>query len=138
MLPDAVLEAFPSDTYQKLGGIASMAGVDLELTILPRKIVDHPWVGLDVTFPFPEVGTGKIMQCITSPRGHLLFDVEFPMPVPPINEWGPMDGEPGGCEVLRAGYHSPIHRFYGASLKGVINGEYVRYTTTRYGRRVRM
>lgn len=111
MLPKAILEAFPSDTYQKLGGIMELAKVDLDF--FPKSIKDHPWIGGKIKFKFPEIGKGKIINCLIHPSGKLMFDVFFHEPVPPIY---------GGKVVLKDNiqYHQQYHRFLGYELKELV------------------
>ncbi len=90
-----------------------MAGVDLGLQLMPRSIADHPWVGLEVDFPFPEVGRGKVVRCLTHPQGRLMFDVQFPWPVPPIHNFQVV-------LVDVPDYHQDTHRFYGFELQRLV------------------
>jgi hypothetical protein len=107
-LPDAILEAWPSDSLEKLGGWMEIAGVDAVEAFAARAIRDHPWLGLEVKFPFPEVGKGAITRCLTHPYRKLMFDVAFPEPVPPILN---------GQVVLNKVLYSALHRFFGHELK---------------------
>lgn len=107
--------AFPSDVW-RLGGIAQLAGVDLE-NILPRTIKDHPWIGELVTFPrFAKDGykNGKIMNCLVHPTGYLMFDVQFPELCPPLHY--------GSEIVLRdePKYYQQVHRFSGEELANLV------------------
>jgi hypothetical protein len=115
-LPDAVLEAWAPDTQAKLGGLMQMAGIDPVQAFMPRAVKDHPWIGLEIEFPFPEVGRGKIIDCIIHPRGKLMFDVEFPVPVPSIHGLAPTFRV-----VLKdnPAYYQSIHRFFGHELKAL-------------------
>lgn len=119
MLVDCPLNhrAFPSDIY-KLGGIARLAGVDIE-DCLPHSINDHPWIGQFVTFPrFSDHGfrRGRIDRCIVHPRGKLMFDVHFPNPVPLLHkstDW----------EVVTSYKYAYVQdlRFYGNELFELVN-----------------
>jgi hypothetical protein len=111
-LPDAILEAWPSDAMQRLGGWMQLAGIDPVEAFRVSEIHDHPWVGLEVTFPFPEVGRGTITHCLTHPRGKLMFDVTFPNPVPPIQNLRVVLKDRLDC-------HCTIHRFFGHELKAI-------------------
>jgi hypothetical protein len=115
-LPDAILHAWEPDTQTKLGGLMQMAGIDPVEAFMPRAIKDHPWIGLKIDFPFPEVGRGRITNCIIHPRGKLMFDVEFPEPVPSIHGLAPnfyvaLKDNPAQYEQL--------HRFFGHELKAL-------------------
>lgn len=110
-LPDAILEAWPTDALQKLGGLMEMAGIDPSEAFAVRAIRDHPWLGLEVKFPFPEVGKGTIIRCLTHPYGKLMFDVTFPEPVPPILN---------GQVVLNNHLYTDLHRFFGYELKALV------------------
>lgn len=117
--------AYDNDVW-KLGGIARIAGVDLEDT-LPKSVKDHPWIGLKVTFPdFKDEGykDGKILNCIVHPQGKLMFDVCFPDPIPPIHHRGSYGYE----LVLRdhRRYHEQVHRFFGDEIAALEKGK-VRY-----------
>ena len=116
-LPDAILEAWKPDTQARLGGIMELAGIDPTEAFMPTGIKDHPWLGLEVEFPFPELGQGQIIRCIIHPKGRLMFDVEFPEPVPPIQGVGQ-----NFHVVLKdnPAYHQHIHRFSGCELKALI------------------
>lgn len=112
---DVVLEAWPPDTIEKLGGYIQLAGLDLDALFLPRAVKGHPWVGQTVRFPYPEVGEGRITDCLINPRGYLTFDVFFADPVPPIH-WR---GRPFAYELVLVDnptYHQQIHRFSGREL----------------------
>jgi hypothetical protein len=119
-LPEAGLEAWDSADPEKLGGIMELAGLDPASVFLPRAIRDHPWLGLDVEFPFAEIGKGKITHCLIHPKGQLLFDVTFPEPVPPIH------GTPPHFRVVgkeNLDYYQTVHRFYGHELKALLQGK---------------
>jgi hypothetical protein len=109
-LPDAILEAWPSDSLEKIGALMEMAGIDPVEAFRVKAIRDHPWVGLEVQFPFPEVGKGKITHCLTHPRGKLMFDVTFPEPVPAVHN---------GRVVRNQNLYCDIHRFFGHELKAM-------------------
>jgi len=115
MLPDTFLRAWDHDDPQKLGGAIELAGLDFDDLFIPRGIKDHPWIGQTVQFPFPEVGEGKIVNCVIHPYGRLMFDVLFPNPVPPIHGSGPDNFR----VVLNARpiWHQMEHRFFGHELK---------------------
>ena len=115
-LPEAILDAWESDTQAKLGGLMQMAGIDPVEAFMPRAIKDHPWIGLEIAFQFPEVGRGKIIRCIIHPRGRLMFDVEFAEPVPPIHGLAP-----NFHVVLKDNpdCYQTIHRFFGHELKAL-------------------
>ena len=68
-LPDAILEAWEPDTQARLGGIMELAGIDPTEAFMPTGIKDHPWLGLEVAFPFPEVRRGKIIRCVSKKLG---------------------------------------------------------------------
>jgi len=113
-LPDALMEAWEPDTQAKLGGIMQIAGIDPVEQFSSKKIKDHPWLNLQVKFPFPEVGNGIIRECIIHPLGRLMFDVFFPNPVPPIHGYGER------YEVVlkdRPEHHQQWHRFFAEELK---------------------
>lgn len=112
-LPKALMHAWHHDDPAKLGGLMEMAGVDSLTAFLPRKIEDHPWIGLKVTFPFPEIGTGEIYRCVIHPYGKLMFDVRFPQPVPPIQS----------REVVlknNPDYYETVHRFFAEELRALV------------------
>lgn len=116
-LPEAILEAWAPDTQAKLGGLMEIAGLDPADAFLPRSVKDHPWIGLEIDFPFPEVGKGRIVRCIIHPLGKLMFDVEFPEPVPPIHGVAPnfhvvLKDKPAYCQQT--------HRFFGEELKAIL------------------
>jgi hypothetical protein len=110
-LPDAILEAWSRDAMKELGGLMELAGLDPVEIFASRTIGDHPWLGLEVRFPFPEVGKGKITRCLTHPSGALMFDVTFPKPVPPIHN---------GQVVRIENLYCNLHRFFGQELKGIV------------------
>jgi hypothetical protein len=116
-LPDPNFEAWEPDTQAKLGGLMQMAGIDPVEAFMPRAVKDHPWIGLEIEFSFPEVCRGKITRCIIHPRGKLMFDVEFPEPVPPIHGLAP-----NFHVVLKDNpdYHQTVHRFFGHELRAMI------------------
>jgi hypothetical protein len=62
----------------KLGGWMELAGIEPADCFCVKQIKDHPWIGQTVDFPFPQVGTGRVISCMTHPLGQLMFDVEFP------------------------------------------------------------
>lgn len=110
---DVLLRAWDHDTPAKPGGLMELAGVDPADVFRVRKIKDHPWLGLMVKFPFPEVGEGRIVNCLTHPLGKLMFDVAFPEPVPPIHGVAPE------FRVIlkdNPAYHQLEHRFFGDEL----------------------
>lgn len=110
---DVILRAWEHDAPAKLGGWMELAGIDPCDAFRVRKIKDHPWLGLTVKFPFPEVGEGRIVNCLTHPLGSLMFDVAFPKPVPPIQGVAPRFRA-----VLKynPAYHQLEHRFFGDEL----------------------
>ena len=115
-LPDAILHAWEPDTQAKLGGVMQMAGLDPVEAFMPRAVKDHPWIGLEIEFPFPEVGRGRIIRCITHPKGRLMFDVEFPDPVPSIHGLAPNFYVALKNDLT---YHHQLHRFFGHELKAL-------------------
>lgn len=115
-LPEAMMNVWKPDMVKNIGGIMQMAGVDTDILFV-RSIVDHPWLGLEIEFPFPEVGKGKIIKCLTHPSGYLMFDVFFEEPVPPIR------GTTGNYFVVLKDnplYHQMTHRYYARELKDLI------------------
>jgi len=125
MLTECPLQhtAFPSDVREQLGGWCQVAGFDLEDT-LPKSVKDHPWIGQTVFFPiFATDGyvDGKIIDCIVHPLGKLMFDIQFPTPVPPIHGHG-YCGETGWEVVLRTNkdYHQQIHRMFGDEIAELV------------------
>lgn len=92
--------AFPARIREELGGIAELAGIDLEDS-LPKSVKDHPWIGQTITFPiFADKGFvgGRITNCLVHPLGNLMFDVTWPDPVWPIQGSGYR--QPHGWEVV--------------------------------------
>jgi hypothetical protein len=110
---DTILRAWEHDTPAKFGGFMELAGIDPADAFRVRKVTDHPWLGLTVRFPFPEVGEGRIVNCLTHPYGKLMFDVVFAEPVPPIQGIAPRFRA-----VLKdnPAYHQLEHRFFGDEL----------------------
>jgi len=84
MLPNATIRIWPEDALKSFEGLMNIFGIYPDNLFGVRSFENHPWVGLDITFPFPELGIGRIYKCLTHPRGFLMFDVVFPEPVPPI------------------------------------------------------
>lgn len=113
-LPEAILSAWDADTPAKLGGLMQMAGNDPAQEFRSRAIKAHPWIGLEIEFPFPEVGRGRITACLIHPRGKLMFDVEFPEPVPSIQGLAP------NFYVALKSHPEQVHRFFGSELKALI------------------
>jgi hypothetical protein len=118
-LPDAILQAWDSVDPGKLGGWMALTGIDPEEVFRSKAIRDHPWLGLEVSFPFPEVGKGQITRCVIHPRGQLMFDVTFPEPVPPIQGAGPefrvvLQDSPE--------HYQEVYRFFGHELKAILEG----------------
>ena len=116
MLPEAITRAWSSNAQEELGGWIQLAGGDVVEVFASRSISDHPWLGLEVEFPFVEVGKGKITRCLTHPKGELMFDVVFEVPVPPIH------GYPGRYEVALKdypAYHRYEHRFMASMLQNL-------------------
>ena len=97
---------------QKLGGLMQLAGIDPVEEFRVKEIHDHRWVGLEIAFSFPEVGRGTITHCLTHPRGKLMFDVTFPIPVPPIQNLRVVLKDHPAC-------HCTVHRFFGHELKAI-------------------
>jgi hypothetical protein len=85
------------DDHTKLGGWVALAGRDPS-EVFGVRGVNHPWVGLEISFPFEGFGNGKIVKCLTHPKGQFMFDVEWDKPVPPVHY------------NLRDGYHAPFDR----------------------------
>lgn len=117
-LPPAVMRAWDPGTPAALGGWMQLAGVDPAAAFASRPVADHPWVGLVVTFPFPEVGAGRVTGCLIHPRGELLFDVAFAAPVPHIR------GRRGGPYEVSAGWQGrsvdAVHRFPAGELADLL------------------
>ncbi len=111
-LPEAITRAWEADTQAKLGGLMQMAGIDVAEAFSTKRVVDHPWLGLTIRFPFPEVGEGRIVDCMTHPLGQLMFDVDFPSPVPPIHG----GSNPYVALKDRPEYHETSHRFFASEL----------------------
>jgi len=100
-LPEAMTRIWDNDIPGKLSGWIALAGGDPEEVFACKAIAHHPWVGLTVLFP--GIGAGKVTNCLTHPRGNLLFDVAFPDPVPKL-------------------YHAQTHRYFGDELKALVEG----------------
>lgn len=120
-LPKCPLDgrAFPARIREELGGVAQLAGIDLEER-LPKSVKDHPWMDCEVTFPaFADDGFvgGKIVRCIVHPLGRLMFDILWPAPVPPLHGHGYR--RPLGWEVVlrdRPEYQELETRMFGHEI----------------------
>lgn len=126
MLPPAPVRVWQVKDRLERARRAERTGTPPDLGPLSREITDHPWVGLDVVFPFPEVGTGVVRKCLVHPRGELMFDVRFPGPVPRVVSWCGNGASPGGCAIVSGGRrrdHRRGHRYFATELRGIVNGD---------------
>jgi hypothetical protein len=112
-LPDALSRAWKKHAMRDMGGwIELMGGDPYKVFDTSKPITDHPWLNLTIHFPMlAESGwpsEAVITKCIIHPQGELMFDFQFPEPVPSHlycgGEWILHDSQFGNTSLQRLRY----------------------------------
>ena len=85
---DVLSRAWGANAMGDLGGWLELASIDPQETFKSRNIKDHPYIGKRIYFKFLDdagyTATATVINCRIHPKGRLLFDLQFPEPIPDI------------------------------------------------------